>query len=329
MKPLSIHPHFVMSNGLVPVIVCMVLCTFLPDASVLYACTAASVLCIVYRLFHPPLHRPNLILCHGTLALAAASAIKAVGGDTLIPDRAVPITLEFLIFSLSVSYLIVPDLYGKFFSFFRYKISILNYWAAQAIAVLTGIHLLLFCLIYLLFSPLPHTALYVLCHIAPPAVYVLCIVANYVFVKTVSTNHDKMPFLRIAPICNGKIYVAPRGMQSDEPGKLDIPMEDYIYLCKTNTDEYAKEVKKKYRPHIDMEAELRFSLKHIVPAASGHPKTLFLYILPLDNENQIHFAGGRFVAPEEIEADGSKYSTFLNEEISHLHLVAQTWQQFK
>lgn len=51
-----------------------------------------------------------------------------------------------------------------------------------------------------------------------------------------------MPFLRIAPICNGKIYVAPRSYQGEEPGKLDIPMEDYIYACKTDTDKYAKEV---------------------------------------------------------------------------------------
>ena len=56
-----------------------------------------------------------------------------------------------------------------------------------------------------------------------------------------------MPFLRIAPICNGKIYVAPRSYQGEEPGKLDIPMEDYIYACKTDTDKYAKEVENKYK----------------------------------------------------------------------------------
>lgn len=329
MRPLSIHPNFIMSNGLIPTIACMILCIFLPDAYVLYTCTIASAACIVYRLFNPPLYRPNLVLFHGTLALTIASIIKGIGGDALIPDRTVPITLEILIFSLSLLYLIVPDLYSKFFSHFRYKISILNYWATQVIAALTGIHLLSVCLIYLLFNPLPHTTLYVLCHIVPPVVYALCIVVNFEFISMISANHKKMPFLRIAPICNGKIYVVPRGMQSDEPGKLDIPMEDYIYICKTNTDEYAKEVERKYRRYIDADTAPRFSLKHIVKATSGCSKTVFLYILPLDNESQIHFAGGKFITPEEVEANGSKYSTFLNEEISHLHLATQIWQEFK
>ena len=39
-------------------------------------------------------------------------------------------------------------------------------------------------------------------------------------------------------ICNGKIYVAPRSYQGEEPGKLDIPMDDYIYACKTDTVSY-------------------------------------------------------------------------------------------
>ena len=54
-----------------------------------------------------------------------------------------------------------------------------------------------------------------------------------------------------------------------------------------------------------------------------------LYILPLDNENQIHFEGGKFVSPEEIEADEHNYSSFLKEEIEHLDVVAQMWKEFK
>ena len=46
-------------------------------------------------------------------------------------------------------------------------------------------------------------------HIIPPLIYVICIIVNHAFVKTISLTYKKMPFLRIAPICNGKIYVAP------------------------------------------------------------------------------------------------------------------------
>ena len=77
-------------------------------------------------------------------------------------------------------------------------------------------------------------------HIIPPLIYVICIIVNHAFVKTISLTYKKMPFLRIAPICNGKIYVAPRSYQGEEPGKLDIPMEDYIY-CLLYTSDAADE----------------------------------------------------------------------------------------
>ena len=48
----------------------------------------------------------------------------------------------------------VPNFYAKLFSYFHYKISILNCWATQVIAVLSGIHLFASCIIYLFFSPL-------------------------------------------------------------------------------------------------------------------------------------------------------------------------------
>ena len=69
-----------------------------------------------------------------------------------------------------------------------------------------------------------------------------------------------MPFY-VSPYLQWKDYVAPRSYQGEEPGKLDIPMEDYIYACKTDTDKYAKEVENKYSNHITGQPEPRFSLK--------------------------------------------------------------------
>lgn len=247
----------------------------------------------------------------------------------LIPDRTVPITLEILILCFSLLYLMVPNFYTKLFSYFHYKISILNCWATQVIAVLSGIHLFASCIIYLFFSPLSYNTLYAMTHIIPPLIYVICIIVNHAFVKTISLTYKKMPFLRIAPICNGKIYVAPRSYQGEEPGKLDIPMEDYIYACKTDTDKYAKEVENKYSNHITGQPEPRFSLKHLVKETNGVKKNIMLYILPLNDEEQIHFTGGKFVTPEEIEMNSAQYSSFLKEEIDHLNIVTQMWEEFK
>lgn len=329
MKSLLEYKNLIMSTGLIPAIICMILCIFFSDATALYACSLAGIIYILYRLYNPPVYQPNLVLLHGTLALIIVSAIKSIGGDVLIPDQTVPITLEILILCFSLLYLMAPSYYIRIFSYFHYKISILNYWATQVIALLSGIHLFISCIIYLFFSPLSYNTVYTMTHIIPPLIYIICILVNYLFVKTVSQTYKKMPFLRIAPICNGKIYVAPRSDRGKESGKLDIPMEDYIYAYKTNTDRYAKEVEKKYSDHLTDLPEPRFSLKHLVKGTDGTRKTILLYVLPLNDESQIHFNGGKFVTPEDIEANSNQYSSFLKEEIDHLNVVAQMWEEYK
>lgn len=329
MKSLLEYKNLIMSTGLIPTILCMILCIYFPDASVLYASSIVSVAYILYRLVKPPVYQPNLVLVHSTFALIICSIIKGISGNVLIPDRTIPITLEILILSFSFLYLIIPSFYNKAFSYFHYKIPILNYWATQVIVTLVGIHLFLSCIIYLFFSPLSYTILYFLAHIAPPLVYILCIIVNYAFVKTISQSYKKMPFLRIAPICNGKVYVSPRGMHGEEPGKWDVPMEDYIYVCKTDTDSYAKEIEKKYHQYLTSNAEPRFSLKHMVAIPGRQKKTILLYVLPLEEESQIHFTGGKFVTPEEVLSNAAQYSSFLKAEIDHLGVAAQIWQEFQ
>ena len=105
-----------------------------------YACSLAGLLYVLYRLAKPPIYRPNLVLLHATLALVVCSVIKLISGDSLIPDRTVPIILEIIILSFSLFYLIEPIVYNKIFSFFNYKISILNCWSTRIIAIFSGIH---------------------------------------------------------------------------------------------------------------------------------------------------------------------------------------------
>lgn len=329
MKSLLEYKNLIMSTGLIPTIICMILCIFFSDAAVLYVCSLASIIYILYRLVKPPVYQPNLVLLHGTLALIIASVIKSIGGNVLIPDGTVPITLEILILCFSLLYLMAPIVYTRIFTYFHYKISILNYWATQIIALLSGIHLFISCIIFLFFSPLSYNMLYVMTHIVPPLIYIICIFVNDVFVKTVSRTYKKMPFLRIAPICNGKIYVAPRSQQGEEPGKLDIPMEEYIYAPKTDIDKFAREVERKYSNNLTGQLEPRFSLKHLTKADNGTQKTVLLYVLPLNDESQIHFTGGKFVTPKDIEADSSQYSSFLKEEMDHLNVAAQMWEEYK
>ena len=50
MKSLLEYKNLIMSTGLIPTIVCMILCIFFSDAYVLYACSLAGLLYVLYRL---------------------------------------------------------------------------------------------------------------------------------------------------------------------------------------------------------------------------------------------------------------------------------------
>ena len=55
MKSLLEYKNLIMSTGLIPTIVCMILCIFFSDAYVLYACSLAGLLYVLYRLAKPPI----------------------------------------------------------------------------------------------------------------------------------------------------------------------------------------------------------------------------------------------------------------------------------
>lgn len=318
-----------MSVGLVPMIISMILCIFFSDATVLYIGSLASILYWGYQHIRPSIYHPNLMLLHGTLSLTLVALMKYFWGDWIVPDQTVPIILEILILCCSSMYLLVPGLYQRFFSMFRHKISVLNDWAIQIVVYLSAFHLAIACIVYLFFRPLSHPVLYFITHIVPPLLYTVCLLINYFFVKAVSLCYQKTPFLRIAPICNGKIYVTPRKSQGEEPGKWDIPMEDYIYTCQTDSDRYAKEIEMRYSHCITGQSEPRFSLKHLIKLTEGTSKIILLYVLPLSSESEIHFANGKFVTPEEIAIHSNNYSAFLNEEIDHLSMVVEMWKEFQ
>lgn len=120
----------------------------------------------------------------------------------------------------------VPNFYTKLFSYFHYKISILNCWATQVIAVLSGIHLFASCIIYLFFSPLSYNTLYAMTHIIPPLIYVICIIVNHAFVKTISLTYKKMPFY-VSPL-----FAMERSMLLPAVIKVKNPAS-WTYLWKT------------------------------------------------------------------------------------------------
>ena len=136
----------------------------------------------------------------------------------------------------------------------------------------------------------------------------------------------KMPIIRIAPVCNGKIYVVPRHSSGNKNVCWDLPIEENVESISPKSDKTACKVKGKYHTHIHTQASPRFSVKYHSPLHQG--STIYLYILPLQEENDIHFHEGKFIEADDITMHPEMYSLHLQKEGELLGMAAELWNEF-
>ena len=144
--------------------------------------------------------------------------------------------------------------------------------------------------------------------------------------STVSSPKEKLnSIVRIAPVCNGKIYVVPR---PSEDGKIlmDLPIEEAVEQVSTSSNRIACKIKEKYNLHINSPASPRFSARY--RSVLHHGSTVYLYILPLKKENEIHFLNGKFIDSQDIASEPQKYSSNLQEEGELLGMAAELWADY-
>lgn len=137
---------------------------------------------------------------------------------------------------------------------------------------------------------------------------------------------NNMPIIRIAPVCNGKIYVAPHRAADGENLQWDLPIEESVEHVSIKSDKVARKIKEKYQSHIHTDASPRFCVQYTSKPHDG--STAYLYVLPLHQEDEIHFHEGKFVSAEEITNQPETYSYNLQEEGALLGMAAELWAEF-
>ena len=137
---------------------------------------------------------------------------------------------------------------------------------------------------------------------------------------------NKMSIIRIAPVCNGKIYVTPRASTDGKGFLMDLPIEESVEHVSTKSDKVARKIKEKYQSHIHTDASPRFCVQYTSKPHDGC--TAYLYVLPLHQEDEIHFHEGKFVSAEDINNHPDAYSYNLHEESELLDMAAELWKDF-
>ena len=135
-----------------------------------------------------------------------------------------------------------------------------------------------------------------------------------------------MSIIRIAPVCKGKIYVIPRMTDKEESPQLDLPIMESVEHVSTKSDKVVCKIKEKYHLHIQTDVSPRFCVQH--KSASASNTTVYLYVLPLKQEDEIHFHNGHFVDAEHIQTHPEQYNLTLQEESELLDMAAELWDDY-
>ena len=139
-------------------------------------------------------------------------------------------------------------------------------------------------------------------------------------------ENNKMTIIRIAPVCNGKIYVNPRSDTDANKSRMDLPMEECVRHVSSNSNKEARKVKEKYHQHLSTDASPRFCVKHQSSTEKG--ETIYLYVLPLKSEDEIFFREGEFVTSEDINAHPETYNPDLQTESDLRGMAAELWEEY-
>ena len=144
--------------------------------------------------------------------------------------------------------------------------------------------------------------------------------------SVVSSPIDTMSIIRIAPVCNGKIYVTPHPTDKEESYCWDLPIEEQLEHFSPKSEKTIRKVKERYKSHLHTTALPRFCVKY--RSSSHGEQTVYLYILPLSQENEISFYHGQFISAQEMISQSNQYGTNLKKESELLAMAAELWKEF-
>ena len=139
-------------------------------------------------------------------------------------------------------------------------------------------------------------------------------------------NKNKMSIIRIAPVCNGKIYVVPRMVEKGETPQLDLPIVECVEHMSANPEKAARKVKEKFHQHLRTETMPRYCVMH--RSDTTEESTIRLYVLPLQEEDEVRFHGGEWVTEEDIANRPEAYHPDLQTEGALLGMAAELWAEF-
>lgn len=362
--------RFNMSLGFIPVIIATLLCEFITQDISIYIATGVALLFYLHSQQGKGVRVPSTIL-NCTTGILLLWSILTLFTTTGCPNSMFPFAMEIIA--------VIPPLF-----IFLNRKRFLEYHASQTgsccckqlsaqsaeaaivsarvVLMIALLHFLVILSAVLTSRPLEDTTRYVLFNIAPPAVFILCILFNQfgifyfnlvmqhtVFVPIVNKKGDVIgkriasevihkkkghihPVIRIAVASHGMPFLLPRPSCSTlEKGKVDLLIEEYLSYGES-LEKGVSRILKKTLPTTSLK-DLHFSLKYHFENAMTN-RLIYLFTLDLDDDLVLcnkTFKGGKLWTFQQIEHNLYKnfFSHCFEHEYEHLKAIICTREKYK
>jgi hypothetical protein len=355
--------------GVLPIILCMILSEFIPEAMAIYASFAAGLFFSVLIYFLIGLGGSLLLLSTSTtllFLLGITTFVPTIG----IPQGMLPFYAEIgtIIFASVILYekRKIKKLFLKKDSL-HYDENLMSSIDSGAIysrviQVLCIPHFIITSLIIMFSSPLSWTTELILLHILPPAILIIAIIISQIglaFLLSLSSKIEKVPVLndkgdvidkkysfetfyyknqyinpviRIAVISNGMLFLSRRSEKvCFNPSKIDVPLECYLRY-EESLEEGVNRIMRRKFPQ-ESELEPRFSIKYRFKNTDTN-RLIYLYILYVDDESLLYSSGfrdGKLWTFQQIETNLGKnfFGDCFENEYDQLKQTALISEEFK
>lgn len=316
MTRLPTYSKYILSFGLLPVIGTLALIHFFPVLPVLAGGLALSLLWTALSLAGR--RAPNLFLLQGTLAL-----LYCLAAGCLLPRPlsavAVGLAIEFLLMVASLLHLTLhylprvaaaPQHPAKHDAYrlettFIALLSVLHWGMLTAHPAWVG----------------PTATA------APLLIYIGCIAVNSAGIRCAWRTCPMRHVVRIAPVCNGKIYLTRQQTGDWSSAVWDLPLESRYQGPVEQSDRHARRtlqtLLKKPRIHP------RLILRQMVDNTLGTDKDIVsVYIYPMRQPNEFKTSNGRYFSFEELRTLSDRLGRLLPQELERLQMAAEIWHTY-
>lgn len=317
----------IVSFGLLPIIITLIGIHIFPTTTMLGIGLTISIAGLLYDVLR--LKGLNFFLLQGTIGIGICFLLRLFTGYEYIPKNSLTPTLEFMLLVCAFIHVTAPELYRNFLKKFHLNFTSSYLLEAKLIVILSSIHLIFLFSFYSKLTPFSPENNFGIIYLIPTLIYLLCLLINIIGIQIAAAQSpQEQHIIRIIPICNGKVYLAPH---RENKSTWDAPICSLFEGPLRKSQQHAKSIARKYQTHKHPAKKKKIQPRLILSYRTQGllPAFIQLYILPVSREDEFILPGGCFFACEDIRKNPQIFSNELTIECERLQLVAQVWKEFK